>query len=74
MNNLIAFKGMICDTSESDTLGLWNQEMHWVDSFTGLVENVTMPIYGVGDKLIQYFGEAIHCIDLEKKTKSLILE
>ncbi|CAD8183561.1 unnamed protein product [Paramecium pentaurelia] len=74
MNNLIAFNGYLCDTSGSDSLALWDQEMKLKKEYKGLIENMPYSLIAVHDKIYLIFGDTLLLIQPETNKKTILIE
>ncbi|CAD8157837.1 unnamed protein product [Paramecium octaurelia] len=74
MNNLIAFDGHLCDTSGSDSLALWDQEMKLKKEYKGLIENMPYSLVAVHDKIYLIFGDTLLLIQPEINKKTFLIE
>ncbi|CAD8083195.1 unnamed protein product [Paramecium primaurelia] len=74
MNNLIGFNGYLCDTSGSDSLALWDQEMKLKKEYKGLIENMPYSLIAVHDKIYLIFGDTLLLIQPETNKKTILIE
>jgi hypothetical protein len=76
VNNLIPYNGFLCDTSGSDSLGIWDSKMKLIKECKGLVENMPNKTVSLHDKLFTYNEcfESLFLIEPEVNRKTTIID